>query len=82
MHCHKSITGIPDTVKTAKRFAFAKELRKGHFGKFERGCALGVVYDKPPHPPRFKTLCRLNLVPRVFSLFKMAAAREKTVVPK
>ena len=35
MHCHKSITDTLVTVKIAKRFACANELRKGHFGKFE-----------------------------------------------
>ena len=35
LHCHKSTTDALDTVKIAKRFASANELRKGHFGKFE-----------------------------------------------
>ena len=35
MHCHKPITDTLETVKIAKRFACANELRKGHFGKFE-----------------------------------------------
>ena len=48
MHCHKSITDTLDTVKIAKRFACANELRKGHFEKFEYGYALGLVYDEPP----------------------------------
>ena len=42
MQCHKSIV---------KRFACARELRKGPFGKFEYGYALGLVYDETPPPP-------------------------------
>ena len=34
-----------DTVKIAKRFACANELRKGNFGKFEEGYELGLVCD-------------------------------------
>ena len=45
LHCHKSITDTLYTIKIAKRFACANELRKGHFGKFEQGYALGLVYD-------------------------------------
>ena len=33
--CHKSIMNTLDTVKIAKRYAYANELRKGHFGKCE-----------------------------------------------
>ena len=49
IHYHKSITDTLDNVKMAKRFACANELRKGHFGKFEQGYALGLVYDETPH---------------------------------
>ena len=45
MHCHKSIMGTLYTVKIAKRFARANELCKGHFGKFEKGYKLGLVYE-------------------------------------
>lgn len=49
-----------DTFKIEKRFAFAIELRKGHYGKFEQGYALGWVYDRtPPLPALFQTLRRL-----------------------
>ena len=40
-HCHKSITDTLDTVKIAKRFAYAKEQRKRHFGKSGYGYAYG-----------------------------------------
>ena len=52
----KSIADTLDIVKIAKRFPCAKELHKGHFVKFEQGCAHGWEKDDPP--PRFKTLCR------------------------
>ena len=43
------------TFKIEKRFAFAIELRRGHYEKFEQGYALGLVYDGTPPPlPRFK----------------------------
>ena len=59
MHCHKAITDTLYTFKIAKRFACANELRKGHFGKFEKGYALGLVTMRTP---RFKTLRRLRLL--------------------
>jgi len=45
----KPIRDTLDTVKIAKKFACASELRKGHFVEFELGYALGLVYDEPPH---------------------------------
>ena len=35
IHCNKSITDTLDTVKIAKRFACANELRKGHLRRFQ-----------------------------------------------
>ena len=34
-HCHKSITDTLDTLKIAKRFGYANDQRKRHFGKSE-----------------------------------------------
>ena len=66
MHCHKSITVTLDTIKIAKRFSCANELRKGHFGKFEQGYALGLVHDEPPPPP-YSTF--QNAPPPLFKLY-------------
>ena len=51
MDCFKAITDTLGTVKVAKRFACANELRKGHFEKFAYGYALGLVYEPPLPPP-------------------------------
>ena len=43
------ITDTLDTIKIAKRFACANELRKGHFGNFKY--ALGLTYSESLPPP-------------------------------
>ena len=70
MHCNKSITDTLGNVKIAKRFACANDLSKGHFGKFEQGYVLGLVYDdplSPPPPPTFQ-----NGQPPLISVPKIA----------
>ena len=67
MHCHKSITDTPNTIKITKKFACTNEQCKGHFVKFVKGTtdAHSWVKDIPSVPyvsKRFAATALLSVI--------------------